>query len=79
MSKVVLTYDGEMYVGTTALEAVRRMRERGIFTVGKTDDEYMTFVSRRAYQLHGTAIRHDTPEHFLADLASNNIIELKEF
>jgi hypothetical protein len=79
MSTVALTYDGKMYVGTTAFEAVRRMREDGIFTIGKTNAEYMTFVSHRARQLHGMTIRHDTPEHFLADLASNNIIDLKEF
>ncbi|MGI9143112.1 MAG: hypothetical protein ACR2IJ_07955 [Fluviibacter sp.] len=79
MSKVILTIDGKMYVGRSAGEAVCRMRESGIFTVGKTDDEYMTFVSRRSQQLHGATIRHDTPEHFLADMASNHIIELKEF
>lgn len=79
MSKVILTYDGKMYVGNTAGDAVRRMREAGIFTVGKTDAEYMSFVSQRAKALNDLSIRHDTPDHFLADLASNHIIDLKEF
>lgn len=75
---MVITVDGKMYTGTTADAVVARMREGGIFTFGKTDAEYMRFVSRQAMHLCGQFVRHDTPDNFLRDMHSNSLIQITE-
>jgi hypothetical protein len=78
MTKLALTPDGAMYAGRTDVDVVTRMRESGIFTTGKTDAEYMMFVSNRAKALDGAIVRHDTADHFLFDLQAAGFLTIKE-
>lgn len=73
---MVVTIDGKVYTGPTADAVVARMREGGIFTFGKTNPEYMRFVSRQAMHLCGQFVRHDTPENFLHDMHTNAMLIL---
>jgi hypothetical protein len=77
MSMMVITIDGKIYMGATADAVVARMREGGIFTFGKTNAEYMRFVSRQAMHLCGQFVRHDTPDNFLHDMHSNFLLNIK--
>jgi len=70
------TPDGKTFPGATALDVVCRMLEAGLFTAGKTPDEYMRGVSARARHLSGAVVRHDTPEHFLADMEAAGELSL---
>lgn len=78
MTKLAITPDGAMYAGRTAADVVTRMRESGIFTTGKTDVEYMLFVSNRARALDNAPVRHDTADHFLFDLQAAGFLTVKE-
>ncbi len=73
---MVITVDGKIYTGTTADAVVARMREDGIFTFGKTNPEYMRFVSRQALHLCGQFVRHDTPDNFLHDMNANSLLAI---
>lgn len=75
---IVITVDSKIYMGATADAVVSRMREGGIFTFGKTNHEYMRFVSRQAMHLCGQFVRHDTAEHFLHDMNSNFLLKTEE-
>ena len=75
---MVITVDGKIYTGATADAVVARMREGGIFTFGKTNPEYMRFVSRQAMHLCGQFVRHDNPDNFLRDMHSNSLLKITE-
>ena len=77
MTYLAMMTDGAIYAGRTCAEVVTRMREAGLFTVGKTDAEYMLFVSHRAKFLSDVAVRYDTADHFLHDLQLTNLLILK--
>jgi hypothetical protein len=79
MTTLILTNDGKTYVGITADDAVSRMREAGIFTFGKTNHEYMSFVSRQVATFSGHTVRDINATEFLNDMASLDIITLTEF
>lgn len=74
----VITIDGKIYSGDTADAVVSRMREGGIFTIGKTNAEYMRFVSRQSATLNLEFVRHDTAENFLADMHKNFLVNIKK-
>ena len=74
---MVITIDGKIYMGATADAVVSRMSEGGIFTFGKTNDEYMRFVSRQAMHLCGQFVRHDSATNFLHDMHSNFLLNVK--
>jgi hypothetical protein len=76
MTMFVITIDGKIYSGDTADAVVSRMREDGIFTVGKTNAEYMRFVSRQSATLNLEFVRHDTPENFLRDMHRNFLVNI---
>jgi hypothetical protein len=73
---MAITVDGKIYTGATADAVVARMREGGIFTFGKTNPEYMRFVSRQAMHLCGQYVRHDTPDNFLRDMHGNGLLAM---
>lgn len=77
MTYLAMMTDGAIYAGRTCAEVVTRMREAGLFTVGKTDLEYMMFVSQRAEFLSNVAVRCDTADNFLHDLQATNLLILK--
>jgi hypothetical protein len=73
---MVITNDGKIYTGATADAVVARMREAGIFTFGKTNAEYMRFVSRQALHLSTQFVRYDTPDNFLRDMDTNALLTI---
>lgn len=75
---VIITRDARHYAGRDAAGAVDAMRDAGLFVRGLSREKYMRGVAFRIGHLDGWNVRHDTPEHFLADLAAYGIIELKE-
>jgi hypothetical protein len=73
---LIITSDGHVYSGLTPADAVDRMREAGIFTVGKTNAEYMSGVAGRAERLEGATIRTDSAENFLFDMAHHGLLTI---
>jgi len=71
MTTMIITIDGKVYTGRTSDEAVSRMRDAGIFTVGKNNDEYMRGVAARTMRLDGASIRVTSADDFLHDMAQN--------
>lgn len=71
---VIQTQDGRSYAGATPEDVVQRMLEGNAFTSGKLPQDYMRAVSRRAKDLDGRTVRHDSAEHFLADMESAGYI-----
>lgn len=77
MTYLAMMTDGAIYAGRTCTEVVTRMREAGLFTAGKSDMEYMLFVSHRAKFLSDVPVRYDTAENFLHDLQATKLLILK--
>lgn len=76
-SKISLTTDtGERFVGTPRA-VVTAMRQTGLFVAHKTNSEYMRFVRRQTYAMHGGPfIRVRSCAEFLTDLATTGTITI---
>lgn len=73
---IAITNDGKWYSGGSPEAVVTRMREDGLFTISKTDQEYMRFVSLKTLQFEGAVIRFTDATTFLNDLAINDILTI---
>lgn len=76
MTTMIITIDGKVYTGRTSDEAVSRMRDAGIFTVGKSNEQYMRGVVARAKHLDGVDVRMTSAEDFLIDMAKHNFLKI---
>lgn len=72
----ILPFSRGFIMGNEA-EIVRGMKNRNMFTAQQGKLTYMESVSHRIWQTYGHTIRHDKPEHFLSDLDSHGMIDLK--
>jgi hypothetical protein len=61
------TFDGEMLQATDPADLVRQLHE-GSRAPAPSDAEFMQEYAERTKLITGHEIRHDTPEHFIADL-----------
>ena len=79
MPTMIITIDGKVYTGLTSNDAVSRMRDAGIFTVGKSNEEYMNGVATRAKRLDGVEIRATSADVFLSDMAKHKFLTIGDF
>lgn len=61
------TYDGDVIKATSPADLVRQLHE-GSRAPAPSDAEFMHQYAERVKLQSGDEIRHDTPEHFIADL-----------
>lgn len=59
-----------------AIELVMTMKNANMFTAPQPKMEYMESVSNRVAELYKAVIRHDSADHFLADLDKAGLIDL---
>ena len=79
MHTIIITLDGKIYSGRTGDEAVSKKRDAGIFTVGKSNEEYMQGVVARVKHLDGVDVRMTSAEVFLIDMAKHKILMMRNF
>lgn len=70
--------DGRTYRGRTPVEAVRAMRDDGVFTASKTDAEYIAGVARRISEAYGIAVLHPSAESLLKVLQQVGLVTVSE-
>lgn len=83
-NKLRAVVDGELFTASTAAELVHLLNVTTRFRVGPepSDAEFMREAAERARTIHkasltgGSAIRYDTPEHFIWDLREAGLLEL---
>jgi hypothetical protein len=71
---VIYTQDNQGFSGQTHEDVVLAMLRSNIFTEAKVPEVYMRGVAERSLRFEGATVRHDTAEHFLADLAATGAI-----
>jgi len=74
MNTIILTNDGKLYVGRSQRHAVEQMRDSGIFTIGKTNEQYMISVASRAKLLDHVDVSASNEHDFLCDLEKHKLI-----
>ena len=79
MTTMIITIDGKVYTGRTPDEAVSRMRDAGLFTVGKSNEEYMRGVATRVRHLDSAEVRVTNADVFLSDMAKHRFLTIGDF